>query len=169
MSHDYTAVDVAEDIMQTSGQRLSAKKVQKLLYYSHVIHLARHQEPLVVGGFQAWRDGPVSYAVYDRQRGDAAPTTVNGRPDRLSADAKESVRIALELYGDRSGSDLVALSHGDGPWTLARGEVPAGAISQNPISDETIVKVLVPTVSRLLAAREGRRFTLEEFEAEFAS
>jgi uncharacterized phage-associated protein len=156
---------VAEEVLRSSEQRPSAKKVQKLMYYAHVVHLARTGEGLVPGGFQAWRDGPVSQPVYAHQRGDYAPATVGGDPDRLPDDARESIAIAMEMYGDRSEESLIALSHGDGPWTLARGEIPPDERSNAPIPDHTITKVLVPTVERLLKAREGSRVSLQEFLA----
>lgn len=165
----YDSVDVAEQVMRSADGRIpTAKQVQKLMFYAHVIHLARTKEGLVPGGFQAWRDGPVSPSVYARQRGDYAPRSVGGDPARLPFEATESVRLAIELYGDRTEAAIVALSHGDGPWTLARGEISPDASSRAPIEDETIRTVLVPTVNRLLEAHEGRRMSLEDFEAEFA-
>lgn len=169
MSGPSNPVDVAEYIIQRSGNRPSAKKVQKLAFYAHAIHRAQHGESLVSGGFQAWEHGPVSPAIYDRQRGDYAPSTVFGNPDSLSQDAKASIELACELYGDRSEHELVTLSHGDGPWTLARGAIPASAPSRERISDETIDAVLVPTVRKLLDAYQGRSMTLDAFRTEFAS
>lgn len=162
----YSPVDVAESVMRGTD-RASAKKVQKLLFYAHVIHLARTGTPLVREGFQAWRDGPVSPTVYNKQRGNYAPSTVGGEPSHLSDEARESVRLAIELYEDRTESALISLSHGDGPWTLARGSIPPSASSQARISDETIAMVLVPTIQRLLDAHQGRRMSFADFEAAY--
>jgi uncharacterized phage-associated protein len=164
----YQPVDVAEDIMRSVDRRLTAKQVQKLMFYAHAIHLARTGTGLVPHGFQAWRDGPVSRSVYDRQRGDYAPSTVEGNPDQLPVEARESVRLAIELYGDKTETEIIALSHGDGPWTLARGPIDPRERSNALIEDKTIEAVLVPTVARLLEAHRGRRVSLEEFRAEFA-
>lgn len=163
----YEAIDVAEAVMTLADHPLNAKQVQKVMFYAHAIHLARTGSGLVPYGFQAWRHGPVSPSVYRLQRGDYAPTTLGGAPEHLTGDATESVRLALELYSDRTGADLEALSHGDGPWTLARGPIPADEPSKKPITDDTIRAVLVPTVQRLLDAHKGETMSLEDFEAEF--
>jgi uncharacterized phage-associated protein len=159
--------DVAEAILQhlkALGVDRSAKKVQKVTYYAHAIHRARVGRPLVTG-WQAWQHGPVIQAIYDRQRGDAAPTTLNGNPDALDNDAAESVRLAVELYGDIEGRALIQLSHEDGPWRAARGDLPDDASSREPITDEMIDEYLVPKIRPLLAAAASPAITIDQLKA----
>lgn len=162
-----SVVDVAEAILRKSSDRPSSKKVQKLAYYAQAVHLARTGDVLVDDTFQAWRHGPVAPALYDRQRGRYAVPTVNGSPESLDDEAELTIELTLDLYGHLTEGELEALSHFDGPWTVARGALPMDAASREPIPAQTIRTMLEPKISRILAARKGPGVSAEEFMARF--
>jgi uncharacterized phage-associated protein len=120
-----TILDVAKFILRTAGE-MSAMKLQKLAYYSQAWSLVWDERPMFRERFEAWANGPVSPTLYDVHRGSFAVSadTVPGDADALSGEEKETVRLVLEFYGERSAQWLSDLTHQEEPWLLARGDLP---------------------------------------------
>jgi uncharacterized phage-associated protein len=118
--------DVAAYILERSGGGLSTMKLQKLAYYSQAWHLVWEEKPLFPEMIQAWQNGPVVYALYDKHR---RRFQVDSWPDGSSANLTESekgtINSVLDSYGKYSGQQLSELSHREGPWLSARGDIPS--------------------------------------------
>jgi uncharacterized phage-associated protein len=113
------------DEAHRQGHEVTNLKLQKLLYLTHGLMLAKHGRPLVNERFQAWKYGPVLESLYHDLKiygpGRIGPTDgfVNlWKP--LPPDAKEeenSIKAVLKQCGSMSSGALVSMSHApDGPW-----------------------------------------------------
>lgn len=137
-----TVFDVARFITEKTGS-MSAMKLQKLVYYSHAWHLVWDEEPLITNQFEAWANGPVVPALYNRHRGEFkvdASMFRDGDERNLSDAEKGTIQKVLDFYGDKSAHWLSNLTHQERPWLDARGNLPAGATSNAVISDAAIAE-----------------------------
>lgn len=129
-----TAHDVAAYIIERAGP-MSAMKLQKLVYYSQAWHLVWEDRPLFDEPIEAWANGPVCRALYDKHRGSFTVSRwPYGDPDRLSEDERETVDAVLESYGQRDAAWLSELTHMEAPWREARGGLPPGARGSTEIT-----------------------------------
>jgi uncharacterized phage-associated protein len=102
-------------------------KLQKLLYFAYGIHLAHFNKRLFESEIQAWPFGPVIPDVYfefkDRGRNNIDLkskaylmqqdyTFVS--PTLSEEEKKETLNLACDIYGDKSASALVEISHQQG-------------------------------------------------------
>ena len=60
--------------------------------------------------------------------------------NKLNADAKDSIDIVLEHYGNMSAEEIVELTHKEDPWKNARGDLPEDAESKAIITLESMKK-----------------------------
>lgn len=113
--------DVASYILKKRG-KMTAMKLQKLVYYSQAWSLVWDEKPLFGDQIQAWANGPVCPRLYDVHRGlfDVDSSQVPGDPDSLAATERESVDAVLDYYGDKSSQWLSELTHAEDPWHDAR-------------------------------------------------
>lgn len=136
-----SASDVAEALIALRGGRSDTQWIQKMLYVAQALQISRNGEPMYRDEIQAWREGPVvptvfkqsagAYGIHHVAEGDKA------RVERHPT-AQGTLREAMRRYGSRSGDQLVALTHLDPPWTIARGDLPPEASSDHPIPVESI-------------------------------
>jgi uncharacterized phage-associated protein len=130
--------DVAKYILREKG-KMDTWKLQKLAYYSQAWHLVWEGELLFGERIEAWANGPVVPDLYREHRGtfkvDSWP---QGKISRLSASQRESIDVVLKHYGKRTGFALRELSHREPPWKEARGGLPPGASSKEPITPDAI-------------------------------
>lgn len=128
--------DVAAAVLTHVGP-VEAMRLQKLVYYSQAWHLALVDEPLFTDTIEAWRDGPVTVALWDRHRGQRTirnwPT---GDPGNLALAGSQVVSLVCQVYGDLSGDDLSELTHNELPWRVARQGLPDHEPSKARIRDE---------------------------------
>lgn len=121
-----SAHDVAAYILSKSG-RMTAMKLQKLVYYCQAWSLVWDERPLFAERIEAWANGPVIPALYDVHRGkfevDKWP---EGDPTRLDECAIETIDAVVEFYEPRSAQWLSDLSHMEAPWRDARKGLPEG-------------------------------------------
>jgi len=126
--------DVAAYILREQGA-MSTWKLQKLVYYSLAWHLVWDDEPLFEEPIQAWANGPVVRALYDKHRGvfklDCWP---DGNVSALKQNERESIDAVLKGYGKRSGHWLSELTHQEPPWREARKGLASGARSTREIT-----------------------------------
>lgn len=133
--------DVAKYILVQVDVPVTTMKLQKLAYYSHAWHLAWTGKPLVRERFQAWRNGPVCYPLFELHRGKlmiSASEFHAGNASAVSGKAKQTVDAVLQAYGHLSGAQLSALTHGEAPWRDARADVDDTLNSSAPISDDVL-------------------------------
>lgn len=131
--------DVARYITATCGE-ISAMKLQKLMYYAQAWHMVWEEEPLFAEDFEAWANGPVLPAIYNKHRGcfKVAESLFNeGDTSNLTEKEKENIEKVLEFYGDKTAQWLSNLTHQEDPWLKARGDTPIGDPSNKiiPLSE----------------------------------
>jgi uncharacterized phage-associated protein len=114
-----SAVDVAEYILKRQG-RLSAFKLQKLVYYSEAWHLVHLDGSLVHEDFEAWVNGPVVRELFQRHRGQRTVSTVGGDASKLVGAGRELVDEVLGVYAPFDSGRLIEMTHADEPWREAR-------------------------------------------------
>jgi len=134
-----TVLDVARYILDEKGE-MEAMKLQKLCYYAQAWHLAWVGTPLFAEDFQAWRDGPVSrllYATHHGQRSVVA-AQINGSGQQLTEVQRCVVDEVLRVHGQKSGNDLSALTHREGPWCEARAGLAPDAPGDTVIQKDTM-------------------------------
>lgn len=107
------------------GMRVTNLTLQKLLYFSHGLMLARHDEPLIDDTFQAWKYGPVVERLYHdlKMFGPSHITPDDGFIGLWPQLAEDSERernvigAVLDQLGKMSGGQLIDISHdAKGPW-----------------------------------------------------
>ncbi|BAP62922.1 Panacea domain-containing protein [Methanococcus maripaludis] len=116
------------------------KKLQKLCYYSVAWYYALYDSDLVNDTeFQAWIHGPVSPDLYSEYRkyGWNPIEKADVKP-QFTKETEEFLEIVYNTYGDYSGHELEALTHGELPWIEARTGLSEFEPSTNPISKETM-------------------------------
>lgn len=117
------ANDVAAYVVDHfGGDSISTMKLQKLCYIAQGWSLALRGRLLFDAKFEAWRNGPVTRALYSRHRGDYS---VSAWPwgDATAIDAQERIVLdaVLTNYEALTGRQLSALTHQPGtPWSLTR-------------------------------------------------
>ncbi len=135
-----TIYDVAAYIAESVGE-MSAMKLQKLMFYSQAWNLVWEEEPLFSDDFEAWANGPVLPALYDRHRGMFKVEKSlfrDGSSSNLSTAQKENIDKVLGFYGEKTAQWLSNLTHQEDPWLNARGESPVGAYSNATIPQSAI-------------------------------
>ena len=120
MAEPVTVFDVAAYILGERGS-MSTWKLQKLCYYSQAWSLVWDEMPLFEEQIEAWANGPVVPALYEKHRGYFTISKMrDGDPTKLSQDQKETIDIVLDSYGDKTGAELSALTHRERPWRATR-------------------------------------------------
>lgn len=113
-------LDVAQYILDNRG-RMTAWKLQKLCYYAQAWSLVWDEKKLFPEPIEAWANGPVVRALYERHRGKFQVSKIEGGdPTRLTAQQRDTVNAVLRAYGDKSSQWLSDLTHQEDPWRDAR-------------------------------------------------
>src|SRR5271163_3906289 len=113
--------DVADYILHRLG-KMSAMKLQKLVYYSQAWSLAWTDRPLFKERIEAWARGPVVPALYQKHRGcfEVQKGFFGGDIEKLDGDERDVIRKVLNYYGPRDPQWLSSLTHMEDPWRDAR-------------------------------------------------
>jgi uncharacterized phage-associated protein len=113
--------DAAQYIINRK-KRITAIKLQKLIYYCQAWSLIWDDTPLFSEKIEAWANGPVVAELFHRFKGcyDIPADAVVGDPEALTAAQKETIDGVLDYYGDKSTAWLVELTHMEDPWKNAR-------------------------------------------------
>lgn len=138
-SRAVSAHDVAAYILRERGE-MPAMKLQKLVYYAQAWSLVWDEKPLFAEEIQAWANGPVIPALYDRHRGQFTVKEWDGNPDALNDIERETVQKVLEFYGDKSTQWLTDLTHNEQPWMEARKGLPPGVRGNHPITHASMAE-----------------------------
>lgn len=126
--------DVAAFILKKRG-RTPALKLQKLVYYCQAWSLVWDDRPLFRARIEAWANGPVVPSLYKLHRRQYDITSIlEGDPNKLSAEQRQTVLAVLDYYGDKSSQWLADLTHMEEPWKKARAGIPDGVRSNAEIS-----------------------------------
>lgn len=117
-----SARDVAAYVLSTCG-RMTAMKLQKLVYYAQAWHLVWLDRPLFDDPIEAWAAGPVIRSLFDEHRGRytlSQPDDVQGDPANLTDSERKAVDIVVSHYGKWTAEQLSELTHAEEPWKAAR-------------------------------------------------
>jgi uncharacterized phage-associated protein len=130
--------DVAAHIIEKCGA-MSTMKLQKLAYYSQAWHLVWDDEALFADRIEAWANGPVTYALFDRHRGAFSVSSWDGDSNRLSTSERDTVDAVIDAYGALDGRKLSHLTHSEGPWLDARAGLSPSARSNQEITPQAML------------------------------
>lgn len=112
--------DVAAYILEKQGQ-MTTMKLQKLVYYCQAWSLVWEERPLFDAQIEAWANGPVVPALYERHRGVySIQSWSHGDSSNLNDSDRETIDAVLEHYGNKSSQWLIDLTHNEDPWCNAR-------------------------------------------------
>ena len=121
-----TVHDVAAYILKKRG-RMSAMRMQKLVYYSQAWSLVWDDRPLFQERIEAWANGPVVPELFEKHRGKFELSRWPlGNPDVLNSTEQETVDIVLDFYASHNAQWLSDLTHREDPWRDARKGLPEG-------------------------------------------
>ncbi|MBL7804369.1 MAG: SocA family protein [Saprospiraceae bacterium] len=135
-----------------SGDTVSPKKLQKLLYYIQAWHLVHLGVPILLEDFEAWVHGPVLPSLFRslKENGFNKLNVVDDEGNNLE-DAKDLIDkcgltdeqvdlidSVLLKYGALTAFELEMLSHNEEPWIEARKGLPPHAPCNNVIKKDRI-------------------------------
>ncbi|MEK4512844.1 Panacea domain-containing protein [Paenibacillus sp. FSL K6-2524] len=103
----------------TSESWDSKIKLQKLIFYSQAMHLAKAEEPLFPDKIEAWRYGPVVREVNRQVEHEHLIPTVNFQGanfDCVDSDIIHLLKTVNFIYGHKTSHELVGLTHSEEPW-----------------------------------------------------
>lgn len=110
----------AKRLCVRSGWSLSNLELQKLLYLSHMLHLGRHDEPLISEHFEAWNYGPVAPSLYHRVKifgSSPVGNVFHSVEDLADGTEVDVLDEAVDQLGHARPGKLVAITHWDqGAW-----------------------------------------------------
>jgi len=112
--------DVAAYILHKQG-KMTAMKLQKLLYYSQAWSLVWDERPIFHARIEAWANGPVCPQIYRLHRQNYYVTEWPcGDRHNLTIDERGTVDAVLRKYGSKTSQWLSELTHRERPWRDAR-------------------------------------------------
>ncbi|MEO1486898.1 MAG: type II toxin-antitoxin system antitoxin SocA domain-containing protein [Bacteroidota bacterium] len=144
---------IITDYINSKGDTISPKKLQKLIYYVDAWHLVHFGSQLVDEDFEAWVHGPVVPELYHELKKfgfndikvvndelDTANKRIRktAKKSNLSEDQLELIFSVLNKYGSLTSYELEMLSHSEKPWLEARQGVPPHVRCTNKISRQTM-------------------------------
>lgn len=136
--------DVARYVMEClerQGERqVTTWKLQKLVYYAQAWSLVWDDQQLFPERIEAWENGPVCPSLYatHKELFKISKGQIDGNPDALTANEKETIDVVVGHYGEKTAHYLSALTHTECPWRDAREGVTPGERSNNVITLESM-------------------------------
>ncbi len=145
-------------VLLKEGMTVAPLKLQKILYYVQVWMMVLFKEQLIIDEHpQAWVNGPVYPSVYARFKtiGRYTQLAKNDFVEEgtlIDAIALYAEKLALTpaqmrvlnklllIYGAKNQDQLVYMTHGELPWSIARGDLEPFENSENPISYEDMYR-----------------------------
>lgn len=123
-----TSVEAAKSFLSVSeNARVSALKMQKIIYIAHENHIAETSMPFISDRVEAWKDGPV-FPLLAKIIGNKEKTVVTECALPSTNISKEKAELIEGYLGqiwkhhkDDSGQDVSDITHQKGtPWYAAR-------------------------------------------------
>ena len=120
----YPLISIADEILRLSkaeGRHLTPLQLMKQSYISFGWYTANLERQLFPERIEAWRYGPVMPTLYHATKAwgrKPVPFERIGERSRLNDnDAVDFLQLALNVYGQMSGTKLSHLTHREGsPW-----------------------------------------------------
>lgn len=146
-----TVFDVANYYL-ANGNKMTNKKLQKMVYYAYAWHLTLSNESaddlnarLFENHFEAWVHGAVypelNHAYKDY--GSACLPKYDGKIYDFSPDELNILEQVNTTYGIYDGNSLESINHQEDPWKDARKGLSYYDSSHNPITDEAIFNYFI--------------------------
>lgn len=144
---------IITDYVNSKGDTVSPKKLQKLVYYTEAWHLVHFQKPIIDENFEAWVHGPVVPELYQELKKfgfniieiinnelNSANERINKvvKKNNISEDQLELIISVLNKYGSLSSFELEMLTHSEKPWIEARADFLPHQRCNNVISKEVM-------------------------------
>lgn len=107
--------------LDTPRNRLDGnKKLQKLLYFSQLIHLANYQEPLFKDDMYAFKHGTVVESVRREYQNCNHRLVNEAMMSKLEFNEKQenTLNIAIDIFGNLNASELSELNHEQEAWRI---------------------------------------------------
>lgn len=139
---EISVYDVAKYILEQLGET-TAMKLQKLTYYTKAWSLVWDEDELFPEQFQAWANGAVCTALYEKHRGMFKVTPAilpEASSDKLSENQKDTIDKVLSFYSRYTAQQLSDINHQEDPWLKARGKTLPGERSTAVISSADIAE-----------------------------
>ena len=101
---------------------MSAMKLQKLCYYCQAWSLVWDDEPLFHENIEAWINGPVIPALYQKHKGifKLDKNFFGDNHSTLTETQKETINTVCETYAKLNAQQLSDLTHNEAPYQIAR-------------------------------------------------
>lgn len=140
---EYTASDIAKYFIwkaEKEGQKITNKKLQKLLYYAQAWHLVfNNGKPLFGEDIEAWIHGPVVRVVYEFFK----KFGFNPITEKISSNPVDEEKTSLldqvwNVYGGLPAEYLEMLTHREKPWQEARRDLESNERSSAVISTKSM-------------------------------
>jgi len=130
-----TVFDVTDYILEKTGP-ITVMKLQKLVYYCQAWSLVWENTPLFEDKIEAWMNGPVIPALFERHKGSLHlnKNEISGTSELLSNSQKETIEQVIGFYADKSAQWLNDLTHREKPWRDARQGLSSNHRGNNEIS-----------------------------------
>lgn len=154
---------IITDYVNSMGDSVSPKKLQKLVYYVEAWHLVHFDKALVKEDFEAWMHGPVVPDLYRefKKFGFNNIRTINDELDLadarirkvakandLSDNQLELIFSVLNRYGPLSSFELEMLTHSEKPWIEARADFLPHQRCTNIISKDVMKRFYTSQLDR---------------------
>lgn len=154
-----SAFAIADELLNRNP-RLSKLKLHKLLFFIQAEHLAWYGAPAFPESIEAWKNGPVVADVWHDRPSKGA------RSRSIPQDLDDVMRSVVARFRGKSGKDLVALVHEEGPWVEVTegGTVVANQIIPHEAMREyakRLPKELEPIRDALKDHPRGRKFVAD--------
>lgn len=134
-----STLQAAQKVLELSQWNMTDLKLQKLLYLANMIHLGRHNTPLVDENFEAWMYGPVIPSLYRLlKKFGSNPITINvGSVENMKCEECKTLEDVWKSLGEKEGWELVDLTHKfNGAWNKNYDPARTAIISHEDILDE---------------------------------
>lgn len=152
MTKETNIIEVAEYFIKKSelekakdpSRGLTPLKLQKLLYYAKAWNLVLNKEDEVFSDkFQAWVHGPANLKVWhhfqDFNFSKEHSEIISKKFENINGLKQDILDMVWHTYGKFDGKYLEMLTHSEEPWLQARQGLNADSISNNIITDESMI------------------------------
>jgi len=137
-----TIFDVALYILEKQGE-VTAMKLQKLTYYVKAWGLVWDEEEIFKEQFEAWANGAVSPALYDKHRGMFKISSELFKASNIAnipQRHKDTIDQVINFYGDYTAQQLSDINHQESPWIDARNGLSPDARCTNIITSAAMAE-----------------------------
>lgn len=119
---------------------MTAMKLQKLVYYCQAWSLVWDEKPMFSEPIEAWSNGPVVRALFEKHRAKFEVAKWSGDTNRLSKVQRETINAVLAFYGGKSSQWLSDLTHQERPWAEARWGISPGERGNRQITHAAMME-----------------------------